>query len=77
MEASASLVFQVKKLPNGIKDLKTFKNGDPKPKKKTVATEKRVAAAIERIPLKATAHCRRLAGATASGNVALDLCYVS
>ncbi len=64
-------------MPNGIKYLKTVKSGDPKPKKKTVATEKRVAAAIERIPLKATAHCWRLAGATAPGNVALDLCYVS
>jgi hypothetical protein len=57
-------------LPNGIKDLKSVKSGDPKPKKKTVATEKGVAAAIERIPLKATAHCRRLAAATAPGNVA-------
>jgi hypothetical protein len=64
-------------LSNGIKDLKTIKSGDPKPKKKTVATEKHVAAAIERIPLKAMAHCRRLAGATVPGNVALDLCYVS
>ncbi len=67
----------MKKLPNGIKDLKTVKSGDPKPKKKTVATEKRVAAGIERILLKATAYCRRLAGATAPGNVALDLCYIS
>jgi hypothetical protein len=64
-------------LPNGIKDLKTGKSGDPKPKKKHFATEKHVAAAIERIPLKATAHCQRLAGATALGNVALDLCYIS
>jgi hypothetical protein len=64
-------------LPNGVKDLKTVKSGDPKPKNKTVATEKRVAYAIERIPLKATAHCQRLAGATAPGNVALDLCYAS
>jgi hypothetical protein len=64
-------------LPNGVKDLKTVKSGDPKPKKKTVATEKRVAAAIERISLKATAHCWRLAGATVPGNVALDLCYLS
>jgi hypothetical protein len=63
-------------LPNGIKDLKTVKSGDPKPKKKTVATEKRVAAAIELLLPKATAHCHRLAGATAPGNVALDLCYV-
>jgi hypothetical protein len=61
-------------LPNGIKDLKTVKSGDPKPKKKTVATEKLVTAAIERIPLKVMAHCRRLAGATGPGNVALDLC---
>jgi hypothetical protein len=58
-------------LSNGIKDLQTDKSGDPKQKKKTVATEKRVAAAIERILLKVTAHCQRLAGAT------LDLCYVS
>jgi hypothetical protein len=50
----------IKKLPNGIKDLKTVKSGDPKPKNKTVATEKRVAASIERIPLKATAHCQHL-----------------
>ncbi len=57
--------------------LKTVKSGDPKPKNKTVATEKRVAAAIEQIPLKATAHCQRLAGATAPGNVVRDLCYVS
>jgi orotate phosphoribosyltransferase-like protein len=55
----------------------TVKSRDPKPKQKTVATKKRVAAAIERIPLKATVHCRRLAGATVPGNVALDLCYVS
>jgi hypothetical protein len=75
LEASASLVFKVKKLPNGIKDFKTVKNGDPKPKKKTIATEKRVAATIMRIPLKAAAHCQRLAGATAPGNVALDLYY--
>jgi hypothetical protein len=33
-------------LPNGEKDLKIVKSGDPKPKKQTVATEKRVAAAI-------------------------------
>jgi hypothetical protein len=76
LEASASLVFLEKKVPNGIKDLKTVKSGDPKPKKKTVATKKRVTAAIERIPPKPTAHCRRLAGATAPGNVALDLCYI-
>jgi hypothetical protein len=64
-------------LPNGIKHLKTVKSGDPKPKKKTVATEKRVATDIERIPLMATAHCWCLAGTTVPGNVALDLCYVS
>jgi hypothetical protein len=64
-------------LPNGIKDLKTVKSGDLKPKKKTIATEKRVAAAIERIPPKVAALCQRLAGDTAQGNVALDLCYVS
>jgi hypothetical protein len=57
-------------LPNSIKDLKTVKNGDPKPKKQTVATEKRVAAAIERIPLKVTSHCQRLPGAATPGNVA-------
>jgi hypothetical protein len=67
----------VKKLPNGIKDLNTVKSGDPKPKKKTAATEKLVAAPVEQILPKATAHCRRLSGATAPGNVALDLCYVS
>jgi hypothetical protein len=54
-----SLVFKVKKLPNGLKDLKTVKSEDPKPKKQTVANEKRVAA-ISRIPLKATAQCWRL-----------------
>jgi hypothetical protein len=64
-------------LPNGIKDLKTVESGDPKPKKKTVATKKHVATAIERIPPKAKAHCLCLAGATAPGNVAMDLCYVS
>jgi hypothetical protein len=77
LEASESLVSKVKKLPNGIKDLKTVKRQDPTPKQKTVATKKHVAAAIERIPLKAMAHCRCLAGATVPGNVALDLCYVS
>jgi hypothetical protein len=40
-------------LPNGIKDLKTVKSRDPKPKKQTVANKKRVAAAILWIPLKA------------------------
>jgi hypothetical protein len=62
-------------LPNGVKDLKTVKSEDPKLKKQTVANEKCVAAAIAQIPLKATAHCRRLPGAAAPGNVALDLCY--
>jgi hypothetical protein len=77
LEALASLVFKVKKLPNSIKDLKTVKSGDPKPKKQTVATEKRVAAAIERIPLKATAYCQRIPGAAMPGNVSLDLCCLS
>jgi hypothetical protein len=40
--ASESLVFKVKKLSNGIKDLKTVRRGDTKPKKQTVATEKHV-----------------------------------
>jgi hypothetical protein len=77
LEASENLVSKVKKLPNGIKDLKTVKSGDPKPKQKTVATKKHVTADIERIPLKATAHCRDLAGTTVPENVSLDLCYVS
>jgi hypothetical protein len=64
-------------LPNGLKDLKTVKSGDPKPKKQTVANEKRVAAAITRISLKVTAHCQRLPGAALPGYVALDLCYLS
>jgi hypothetical protein len=38
--------FKVKKLPNGMKDLKTVKSGDPKPQKQTIATKKRVAGAI-------------------------------
>jgi hypothetical protein len=37
--ASESPVFYIKMLPNNIKDLKTVKSGDPKPKKQTVATE--------------------------------------
>jgi hypothetical protein len=69
--------FLSKKLPNSIKDLKTVKSGDLKPKKQTVATEKRVAAAMERIPLKATAQCQRLLGAATPGNVSLDLCCLS
>ncbi len=44
--ASESLVFEVKKFPDSIKDLKTVKSGDQKLKKQTVATEKRVAATI-------------------------------
>jgi hypothetical protein len=64
-------------LPDGIKDLKTVKSGDPKLKKKTVATKKRVAATIARIPLKAAADRRRLPGAALPGYVALDLCYLS
>jgi hypothetical protein len=77
LEASASLVFYVKKLPNGINYFKTVKSGDPKPKKQTVADEKHVAATIARIPLKAMAHCRRLPGVALPGYVALDLCYLS
>jgi hypothetical protein len=77
LEALESLVFKVKKLSSGIKDLKTVKSGDPKPKKQTVANERRVAAAIARIPLKVTAHCRRLPGAALPGYVALDLSYLS
>jgi hypothetical protein len=77
LEASASLVFKVKKLPNGIRDLKTVKSGDPKLKKQTITTEKRVAEAIARIPLKAMAQCWRLPGAAPPGNVTLDLCYLS
>ncbi len=38
--------FLSKKLSNGVKDLKSVKSGDPKLKKQTVATEKRVTAAI-------------------------------
>jgi hypothetical protein len=45
--------------------------------KKTVATKERVAATIELIPLKATAHRRHLPGAASPGYVALDLCYLS
>jgi hypothetical protein len=60
-----------------MKDLKTVNSGDPKPKKQTIAAKKRVAAAIAQIPLKATAQCWRLPGAAASGNVALDLSYLS
>jgi hypothetical protein len=48
--------------------LKTVKNGDPRPKKQTIANEKRVTAAIARIPLKATAHCQCLPGAAVPGN---------
>jgi hypothetical protein len=77
LEVSASLVFLVKKLPNSIKDLKTVKSIDPKPKKQTVATKKRIAAAIERIPLKAMAQCWCLPGAAPPGNVSLDLCCLS
>ncbi len=40
--ASESFIFYIKKLPNGIKDLKTIKSEDPKPKKQTVATENMV-----------------------------------
>ncbi len=47
-------------MPNGIKDLKSVESGDPKRKKQTIATEKHVAGTIAQIPLKATAHCRRL-----------------
>jgi hypothetical protein len=43
-----SLVFYVKKLPNGITDLKTVKSGDPNLNKQTVTSEKHVAAAIKR-----------------------------
>jgi hypothetical protein len=50
-------------LPNGVKDLKTDKSRYPKLKKQTVANEKRVAAAIAQILLKAMAHCWRLPGA--------------
>jgi hypothetical protein len=35
-----SCFLSKKKLPNGIKDLKTVKSGDPKPKKQTIATRK-------------------------------------
>jgi hypothetical protein len=77
LEALASLVFKVKKLPNGVKDLKTVKSEDPKQKKQTVANKKRVAAAIARTPQKATAHCWHLRGAALPGYVGLDLCYLS
>jgi hypothetical protein len=33
-----NLFFSVKKLPNGRKDLKTVKSGDPKQQKQTIAT---------------------------------------
>jgi hypothetical protein len=42
-----------------------------------MATEKHVAGAIARIPLKAMAHCWRLPGAASLGYVALDLYYIS
>ncbi len=58
------LFFEVKKLPNGKKDLKTMKNKAQNQRKKTVAAEKHVSAAIEWNPLMAngsplvpTRHC--------------------
>jgi hypothetical protein len=69
--------FLNRKVAKWYKYLKTVKSGDPKPKKQTIATEKRVAAAIARIPLKAAAHLRCLPGAASSGYVALDLYYLS
>jgi hypothetical protein len=46
MVASESLVFKVKKLLKGLKDLKIVRSGSPKPKKQTIAAKKRVTAAI-------------------------------
>jgi hypothetical protein len=67
----------IKKVTKWYKRLKDCYKRRPKNERKTVATKKLVAAAITQIPLKATAHCRRLPGAASPGYVALDLCYIS
>ncbi len=51
--ASKRLVFEVKNLPNGKKDLKTVKSEAQNRRKKTVAAKKRVSTTIERNLLKA------------------------